>query len=164
MSWEEDVDRESQRVEDLEMLRELAKAPRREHGDSRESGITDSEREAFEDMHRQITDGGYRCLTRKQRVWVETMHKTLLLSDPAKRNENVPRGREVVMAPVLQNLPKRPPMRASFDEHELARKERLQAEKVIQERVRAAQGAERGELHQREKPMEWDGRQWKEKA
>jgi hypothetical protein len=61
------------------------------------------------------------------------------VDDPAERNANVPRGREVAPAPVLQQLPKAPPGRSSMgqrmaDEAAALREKRL-AKYVPEERA-----------------------------
>ncbi len=91
------------REKDIFMLRELLDAP----------DITDKESEAFVDMVLSLEKpGGFKTLTTKQRSWVEVAaEKYQTKTDPNPKP--VPRGREVPTAKVLQNLPKKPPRRAS---------------------------------------------------
>jgi hypothetical protein len=69
------------------------------------------EREAFIDMQSWLLQREHAQLSEKQRKWVDSRHAELLLGDPAERNANVPRGKEVQQPPVLSKLPKAPPGR-----------------------------------------------------
>ena len=76
--------------------------------------LSDVERAAFDSMLADITGGTrYRQLTINQREWAMRRCDDLgiVVIDPAERNKDVPRGREVEMAPILRNLPKMPPKR-----------------------------------------------------
>jgi hypothetical protein len=103
----------SQREKDLEMLNELLE----EHL----GALSEEEVEAFASMRLDLQAYGgtdipsaskYRQLTGKQRQWVTSAHERFV-----PQYENlvsrglVPRGREVPTPSVLQNLPKRPPLR-----------------------------------------------------
>ena len=103
----------SHRDEDLRKLGELLT----DHvGD-----LTDAEAEAFASMRFDLTAGlrgeQFHQLTEKQRHWVDVVYERF-----SPQYENlvsrglVPRGREVLTPPVLQNLPKRPPPRRRDDE------------------------------------------------
>lgn len=68
--------------------------------------LTESEREAFEDMLE--LDGG---LTPKQRAWVEDVCERIGVCGAKNlwSQGKVPRGREVPTPEVLRTLPKKPP-------------------------------------------------------
>ncbi len=70
-----------------------------------------STRSAFEEMRASLKR--YPSLTDRQRGWVDSEldERGLSIVDPAVRNANVPRGREVAPAAVLQQLPLAPPGR-----------------------------------------------------
>ncbi len=100
-----------QREADLVLLRALGE----DTTSSFVGGLTEGERTAFENMltllvspHRQ-----HETLSPNQRAWAVRRAQQLEidLRDPAERNRNVPRGREVAPAAVLQTLPKAPPGR-----------------------------------------------------
>ena len=102
--------RAERRRDDLELLRALQGL----FDGAEDGGLTMEEVGAFGSMLRDLEEGApERCLTDRQRAWAETRAHDLGLSwgDPARRNANVPRGREVEMAEVLSNRPKLPPGR-----------------------------------------------------
>lgn len=76
--------------------------------------LSEYERDAFDDMLAPLMAGRYRQLTERQREWVMGRCDVLgiVIGDPAERNKNVPRGREVEAPDILKRLPKAPPRRA----------------------------------------------------
>jgi hypothetical protein len=90
----------SERELHLETLRELLAC----------SELNEIERAVFADMLSCLEEGQYQ-LTFLQARWAQERHEELLLGDPAKRNANVPRGKEVPVPEVLKALPKSPPRR-----------------------------------------------------
>lgn len=78
--------------------------------------LTGKERAAFESMELDITGlTRFRQLTKNQREWVLARcdELAIVVIDPAVRNKDVPRGREVETPAILRNLPKAPPRRKS---------------------------------------------------
>lgn len=77
-----------------------------------ESEVRSKVREAFEEMRSMLKSGERPCLSKKQRGWVSDV-----LDACAPQALNlvsrgfVPRGKEVELAPVLRNLPLKPPGR-----------------------------------------------------
>lgn len=74
-----------------------------------EPELTEAERQAFREMHTNLTNGERSVLSRKQRVWASETEAKLRPLDAA----NVARGREVETPWMLrrENLPLRPPGR-----------------------------------------------------
>lgn len=71
-----------------------------------------SEFDAFRDMLRRLREGVARGLTERQRRWVQDVcEKAGLPTELPEERKPVPRGKEVPIAPVLRDLPKRPPAR-----------------------------------------------------
>ncbi len=95
------------------ILDELIAAPVRmsEHGPAGD-GLSQKEHDAFTDMREKLATEQHQ-LSAKQHEWAKARHDELHLGDPAKRNANVPRGREVAKPDVLRNLPKKPPARSA---------------------------------------------------
>lgn len=79
-------------------------------GSQAREGLTQREHDAFAQMRERL-DNGQRQLTTLQHEWAKAKHQELGLGDPAKRNANVPRGRDVGVPEVLRHLPKKPPTR-----------------------------------------------------
>lgn len=79
------------------------------------SELSDGQRAKIEDMQDVLRQYLNLKLTTKQRAWAKG-----LIDEPEYKNlmssGQCPRGREVELAPVLKNLPKRPPMRRQDDE------------------------------------------------
>lgn len=96
------------RDRDIEILEALVGEP---------EDLTSEQHEAFSEMLDKLRTGRQKVLSEKQRAWAEGIAEKLELDvgDPAERNANVPRGREVEPAPVLKNLPKRPPRKRIED-------------------------------------------------
>jgi hypothetical protein len=100
-----------QREEDLKLLRSVLEKP-----------ISPVVREKFEDMLAQMTASEHLyenqySLSRKQRQFVQDeLDKFEPRYENLVSNGLVPRGREVEMPAVLQNLPKRPPTRKASDD------------------------------------------------
>ncbi len=91
----------------LYMLRELTKAE-----DAEEESVPAESFEAFRDMLVKLEGGRADELTSKQLEWVgRTCERLDIPLLPPITAADVPRGAEVPLAPVLQNLPKRPPGR-----------------------------------------------------
>jgi len=104
----------TQRTSDLTLLNELLNS----HVDE----LTDVEMEAFASMRFDLQAYGgilgpesasgrrFQQLTADQRVWVMSAHERIV-GKPSTRLTagEIPRGREVPLPPVLQNLPRRPP-------------------------------------------------------
>lgn len=127
-----DLDELDQREADIALLRELVHQPVADPGgeyDGAKDGITESELDAFEDMLAGLLGVGIRRrenLTSKQRDWAHATAKRLgVTALRAKQvemfpslvdNAKVPRGRDVPTPPVLQNLPKAPPLRRKRSE------------------------------------------------
>jgi hypothetical protein len=88
-------------MDDLELLRHLA-GP---EGTRNDEEISLAEFKAFIEMFEHVKGGGF--LSRKQRLWAEEAMKRIT---PLPAG-TVPRGREVPLPLVLQNLPKLPPGR-----------------------------------------------------
>lgn len=108
--------RSIQRAEDLDLLRALGSVVDGGQGEGPDDGgLTAEEVVAFEDMRQFLGRRPEATLSKAQREWAERRAGDLGLSwgDPARRNANVPRGREVETPAVLRDLPKRPPGRRS---------------------------------------------------
>lgn len=93
---------------DFYMLKELVEA---DVADDVEFGtfeaLSEGEHDAFADM----LGRGF-ALTEKQRAWARNVCERVGINPvPPEDRPPVPRGREVELAPVLRNLPKRPPGR-----------------------------------------------------
>lgn len=80
--------------------------------------LKDGEQDAFAGMLERLDPDAARStrrLTDAQRAWVTDAADRLELDDPADdpalRNRDVPRGRDVPVPAALQNLPKAPPGR-----------------------------------------------------
>lgn len=74
--------------------------------------LPDVEATAFDSMREWIEHRDGRSLSPKQREWVERVcDREGVDKTPVSKRKPVPRGREVPIAPVLQNLPKKPPGR-----------------------------------------------------
>lgn len=111
----------SQRDDDLQLLDELLT----KHADE----LTDGETEAFASMRFDLQAYGgilgeasesgrrFRELTDRQRVWAAAVRERF---SPQYKNlvssGQVPRGREVPTPAVLQDLPKKPPVRRRDDD------------------------------------------------
>lgn len=95
------------RDRDIELLGALVGEP---------EDLTSEQYVAFSAMLERLR-AGRQVLTEPQRNWAEGIAEKLELDvgDPAERNANIPRGREVEPAPVLKNLPKRPPRKRIED-------------------------------------------------
>ena len=93
----------SPRASDLYLLRELLK----------KDELGENEREAFDDMLVKLDGAERRALSLAQRAWATSRADALGIGvlDPAERNKNVPRGREVAPSAALLNKPLRPPSR-----------------------------------------------------
>jgi hypothetical protein len=84
---------------------------------ARRDELREGEPEAFASMLERLEDEErhFDGLSAKQRKWVDDAAHRLEIEDPeddpAKRNADVPRGREVEKPAVLRNLPKAPPGR-----------------------------------------------------
>lgn len=95
--------RMSKRAEDLRMLQELLED---------ETELSENELEAFKDMLEKLEEVEARCLSDKQRVWVEKAHDRI---SPSCLNlyssGKVKKGADVPLPEVLKNLPKTPPGR-----------------------------------------------------
>ena len=90
------------RANDLRALRGLLES----------ESLTEPEAVAFENMLADITGATpFRQLTARQREWAMARCDALgvVVIDPAIRNKDVPRGREVPTPAILANLPKSPP-------------------------------------------------------
>lgn len=74
-----------------------------------ERNLYSNERDAFPDMLERVKGG--RLLTQKQRGWVYSAAERLGVETKPVRAEDVPRGREVELAPVLSQKPLAPPGR-----------------------------------------------------
>ena len=74
--------------------------------------ISDREDVAFNEMLEELQSGRWHALTGAQRAWVTRVAERLGLDTvPPEYRRIVPRGAPVELAPVLRNLPKRPPGR-----------------------------------------------------
>lgn len=78
---------------DRRLLRALSDSP----------DLTDCEQDAFDEMLERLAKGQRRELTERQREWAERVADRVGVSvvDPAERNANVPRGRDVPSPDVL---------------------------------------------------------------
>jgi hypothetical protein len=81
--------------------------------------LYDGERDAFPDMLDRVKQG--RLLTQKQRNWVYSTADRLGVETKPVRAKDVPRGREVELAPALSHRPlappgKKPPVGSSIEE------------------------------------------------
>lgn len=121
-----DVRSEELRERDLHMLTELTRDEYRpELGEGEEFGtaerLSEKEHEAFGEMFSNLqaweerkwgTAVRWEKLTTKQRSWAEAVCERLGIDMvPHRLRKPVPRGREVPLVLVLQNLPKKPPGR-----------------------------------------------------
>lgn len=103
---------------DVKLLQQALDLPSRDEddgmgiGDFDREGITNHERDAFEDILARITDRRS-VLTQKQRAWVRGVLARNDVVDESDINlvsrGLVPRGPEVETPAVLRNLPKEPP-------------------------------------------------------
>lgn len=94
--------RERQARRDLMMLEQLVAEPE----------LSEYEFDAFRDMLRRLREGVARGLTERQRRWVQDVcEKAGLPTELPEERKPIPRGKEVPIAPVLRDLPKRPPAR-----------------------------------------------------
>ncbi len=90
------------RADDLQLVEEVL-----------DCDLTPKERTALEDIQEAMGESQTRCLSEKQRDWLERLQEKrvpryLNLYSSGK----IPEGEAVPLPPVLQNLPKYPPGRA----------------------------------------------------
>ena len=101
------------RKKDLFMLACLNECAVREEGEAGTSeALAMGESTAFMNMHAWLLENDGLALTKPQRRWVERVCARLEINTtPIDERPPVPRGEPVELAPVLRNLPLKPPRR-----------------------------------------------------
>jgi hypothetical protein len=100
-----------QRKTDMALLTEVLDQPLAEVGEKwHDDELRPDESTAFSDMLDSLNDS-QAVLTKKQREWIMNVAERMGLSVVRLHADEVPRGKEVPMPEVLQNLPKSPPRR-----------------------------------------------------
>lgn len=100
---------DEQRERDIYILEELDSVDvdtAAEYGT--EESLTEREHEAFTDM--RVALRKFAVLTERQRSWAaQVAGRVGINTTPPRLRKPVPRGADVELAPVLRDLPKRPP-------------------------------------------------------